>query len=70
MNEIDSSILSIPGIGITLGSVILAEIRDIDNFKSPNQLLAYAGCDPSVSTSGINQIETGHMVKRGSSHLL
>lgn len=69
MAEIDSPILSIPGIGITLGSVILAEIRDIDNFKSPNQLLAYAGCEPSVSTSGTNQTETGHMVKRGSSQL-
>lgn len=69
IEEIDSPILSIPGIGITLGSIILAEIRDIDNFKSPNQLLAYAGCEPSVSTSGTNQVETGHMVKRGSSQL-
>lgn len=69
MNEIDSPILSIPGIGITLGSVILAEIRDINNFRSPNQLLAFAGCEPSVSTSGTNQLETGHMVKRGSSQL-
>lgn len=69
MQELDSPILSIPGVGITLGSIILAEIRDIDNFKSPNQLLAYAGCEPSVSTSGINQLETGRMVKRGSSQL-
>lgn len=69
MSEIDSPILSIPGVGMTLGSVILAEIRDIDNFKSLNQLLAYAGCEPSVSTSGTNQVETGHMVKRGSSQL-
>lgn len=69
MDEMDSPILSIPGIGITLGSIILAEIRDINNFKTPNQLLAYAGCEPSISTSGTNQLETGHMVKRGSSRL-
>lgn len=69
MKEVDSPILSIPGIGFYLGSVILAEIRDIQNFKSPNQLLAYAGAEPSVSTSGTKQIETGHMVKRGSSQL-
>lgn len=69
MTEIDSPILSIPGIGLALGSIILAEIRDIHNFKSPNQLLAYAGCEPSVSTSGMNQVESGHMVKRGSSQL-
>lgn len=69
MKEIDSPILSIPGIGLTLGSIILAEIRDVRNFKSPNQLLAYAGCEPSVSTSGTNQLESGHIVKRGSSEL-
>lgn len=54
---------------MNLGSIILAEIRDIHNFKFPNQLLAYAGCEPSISTSGTNQIESGHMVKRGSSQL-
>ena len=69
MSEIDSPIITIPGIGNGLGSVILAEIRDIKNFRSPNQLLAYAGAEPSISTSGMNQLESGKMVKRGSSHL-
>ncbi|MBO0454928.1 IS110 family transposase [Candidatus Enterococcus murrayae] len=69
MVEIDSPILTIPGIGPALGSVILAEIRTIKNFRSPNQLLAYAGAEPSVSTSGMNQTESGYMVKRGSSQL-
>ncbi len=69
MSEIDSPVITIPGISFKLGSVILAEIRDIKNFRSPNQLLAYAGAEPSVSTSGMNQIETGRMVKRGSSQL-
>ncbi|HGW6172806.1 hypothetical protein [Enterococcus faecalis] len=32
-------------------------------------MLNYAGCEPSISTSGTNQKETGHMVKRGSSQL-
>ncbi|MFD1900992.1 transposase [Enterococcus termitis] len=58
-----------PGIGNNLGSILLAEIRDIRNFKSPSQLLAYAGAEPSISTSGTHQTETGHMVKRGSSQL-
>lgn len=69
MSEIDSAILTIPGIGFKLGSVILAEIRDINNFRSPNQLLAYASAEHSVSTSGMNQTETGRMVKHGSSQL-
>ncbi|MGM0209280.1 hypothetical protein IGI96_003804 [Enterococcus sp. DIV0421] len=66
MSKINSPILTIPGIGFKLGNVILAEIRDIKNFRSPNQLLAYAGEEPSVSISGMNQTETGRMVKRGS----
>lgn len=69
MKEINSPILSIPCIDLGLGSIILAEIRDIGNFKSPNQLLAYAGCEPSISMSGTNQTESCHMVKRGSSQL-
>uniref|UniRef100_UPI00398A7182 transposase n=1 Tax=Enterococcus casseliflavus TaxID=37734 RepID=UPI00398A7182 len=44
MNEIDSPILTIPGIGFKLRSVILAEVRDIKNFRSPNQLLALCRC--------------------------
>ena len=69
MKEIDSPLLSIPGIGVKLGAVILSEIRSIHNFKTPAQLLAFAGSEPSISTSGENQIEKGHMVKRGSSQL-
>lgn len=69
MKEIDSPLLTIPGIGVKLGAVILAEIRSIHNFKTPAQLLAFAGSEPSISTSGENQTENGHMVKRGSSQL-
>lgn len=69
MKEIDSPILSIPGIGTKLGAVILSEIRSIDNFKTPAQLLAFAGSEPSVNKSGEAQSENGHMVKRGSSQL-
>lgn len=69
MSEIDSPILTIPGVGFKLEGVILAEIRDIKYFRSPNQLLAYTGAEPSISTSGMNQTETGRMVKRSSSQL-
>lgn len=69
VSEIDSPLLTIPGISFKLGSIILAEIRDIKNFRSPNQLLAYAGAEPLISTFGMKQTEIGRMVKRGSSHL-
>ena len=69
MREIDSPLLTIPGISYNLASIILAELRNVDSFKSPAQILAFAGSEPSVSTSGQNQVETGHMVKRGSPQL-
>ncbi|CAM3026960.1 transposase [Lactococcus hircilactis] len=68
MAEIDSPITSITGIGVRLGAVILAEIKSIHNFKTPGQLQAFAGLEPSIYQSGTMDI-TGHMVKRGSSYL-
>jgi transposase len=69
MKQFNSPLLTIPGIGPMLGAVITAEIRDINNFRTPAQILAFAGAEPSVSTSGQNQTESGHMVKHGSSQL-
>lgn len=69
MRAIKTPLLTVPGIGNGLGSIILAELRNIDSFRSPAQVLAFAGSEPSVSTSGQNQVENGHMVKRGSPQL-
>lgn len=68
MTEIDSPITSITGIGQRLGAITLAEIKNIHNFKTPSQLQAFAGLEPSIYQSGTMDI-TGHMVKRGSSYL-
>lgn len=68
MTEIDSPITSITGIGMRLGAVILAEIKNIHNFKTPAQLQAFAGLEPSIYQSGTMDV-TGRMVKRGSSYL-
>jgi len=68
MIDIDSPITSVTGIGERLGAVILAEIRDINNFDSPSQLQSFAGLEPSVNQSGESD-KTGKMVKRGSPHL-
>jgi len=43
---------SMPGVGKTLGPVILAEIGDIERFKSANDLAAYSGVGPSKKQSG------------------
>lgn len=66
--ELDSPITSIAGIGERLGATILAEIKNINNFKNPAQLQAYAGLEPSIYQSGTLDT-TGRMVKRGSPYL-
>ena len=69
MIEINSPILSIPGISYNLGSIILAEIGNIENFSNPSKLLAYAGLEPSTHQSGSYLATRTSMVKRGSTYL-
>ena len=69
MNEIDSPILSIPGISYRMGAMILAEIGDFDRFSSPDQILAYAGMSPSTYQYGKLTSSYAHMEKRGSKYL-
>lgn len=69
MQEIDSPILSVPGISYTLGAIILAEIGDVSNFSKPSKLLAYAGLEPSTYQSGKFSASKTPMVKRGSTYL-
>lgn len=66
--QINSPIFSIPGIGQRLGAIILAEIKNIDNFSTPAQLQAFAGLEPSIYQSG-QMNNSGRMVKRGSPYL-
>ena len=41
MAEIQSPITTIPGIGVRMGAMILAEIGDFSRFDSPDKILAY-----------------------------
>lgn len=67
--EIQSPILTIPGISYRMGAMILAEIGDFNRFDSADKILAYAGMSPSTYQSG--QLDNGyaHMEKRGSRYL-
>jgi len=67
--EINSPLMSIPGISYTLASIILAEIGDIDRFTNPSKLLAFSGLDPSTYQSGKYNARHTPMVKRGSTYL-
>lgn len=69
MDEINSPILSIPGISYRMGAMIIAEIGDFERFDSPDKILAFAGLSPSTYQSG--QLDNSHsrMEKRGSRYL-
>ena len=69
MDDINSPILSIPGISYRMGAMILAEIGDISRFDSPDKILAYAGLSPTTYQSGQLQSSYAHMEKRGSKYL-
>ncbi|MFY4774392.1 transposase [Metabacillus sp. RGM 3146] len=45
-------IQSIPGIGGKIAATIISEIGEIDRFNHPKKLVAYAGIDPSIHSSG------------------
>lgn len=66
--NVSSHIHTIPGIGPISAAGIFAEIGNISRFNNPNQLLAFAGLEPSRDQSGESD-HTGHMVKHGSSYL-
>ena len=68
MKQYDSPIASIPGISLISAASIIAEFEDISRFDNPNQMLAYAGLEPSRNQSGTMDFK-GHMVKHGSGHL-
>lgn len=69
MDEIQSPILTIPGISYRMGAMIIAEIGDFSRFDSADKLLAYAGMSPSTYQSGQLDNCYAHMEKRGSRYL-
>lgn len=68
MKQYDSPIASIQGISLISAASLIGEFGDISKFDNPNQMLAYAGLEPSRAQSGTTDFK-GHMVKHGSGHL-
>lgn len=69
MENIQTDITTIPGIGNVLGASILAEIGDISRFSNPKKLVAYAGLDATVHESGQFTGTRSRISKRGSPYL-
>lgn len=69
MDQIASPILTIPGIGYRMGTMVLAEIGNFSRFYLPDKILAYAGTSTSTYQSGQLESSYSHMEKRGSRYL-
>ena len=67
--KFDCYLHTTPGIGMIAAATILAEIGDINRFKSSSALVAFAGIDPTVRQSGEFSNTHNHMSKRGSPYL-
>ena len=67
--NVDSPILSIPGISHFSGTSILAEIGNIDNFKSAAKIIKFAGVSPSGYESGTFSAKHSAITKKGSKYL-
>ena len=67
--QLNSPILSIPGISHITGMTIVAEVGDITNFMEAARLISFAGMDPLVHQSG--KYDAAHMPisKHGSRYL-
>ncbi|HAM15037.1 MAG TPA: IS110 family transposase [Eggerthellaceae bacterium] len=62
-------IMSITGIGVVCAAGILSELGGISRFSRAAQIVAFAGCDPSVYESGEFEGTRAHLSKRGSRYL-
>lgn len=57
---------SIPGITPFLGATLLAELEPLERFQRTEQIIAFAGLDPSVKQTGGKAGTHGPLSKRGS----
>lgn len=69
LKQAGSYITTIPGVGDTLGAIILSEIGDINRFDASNRLVAFAGLDVRVTQSGEFMGTKQKLSKRGSPYL-
>ena len=69
LDEMESKLLTIPGMSYNQATVIHGFIGDISRFNKSCQLLAYASLDPSVYQSGNFEARSTRMSKRGNSLL-
>ncbi|TAL08303.1 MAG: IS110 family transposase [Nitrospirae bacterium] len=65
-SKLSKLLQTIPGIGPTTATRLLAEIGDINKFSTGKRLVAFCGLDPKVKQSGTGLHRNTHLTKRGS----
>lgn len=60
--------MSVPGIGFTAATTILAEIGNYRDFSTPDRLASWCGIVPNVYQSS-DKLLTGSITKQGSKHI-
>jgi len=63
------AVMSMYGVGESLGPQLMAEIGDIRRFTAKQSLVAFAGVDPMPNQSGMKESRSTHSSKRGSPYL-
>ncbi len=69
VDESETTLLTILGLGYSSAAMILAEVGDFSNFAVPDKVLAFAGMSPSTYQSGQLTNYYSHMEKRGAKYL-
>ncbi|MDR1669324.1 MAG: transposase, partial [Oscillospiraceae bacterium] len=62
-------VMDIYGVGLSMGSQLMAEIGDVRRFKHRGSLTAFAGVDPMPNQSGDSERKSNPSSKRGSPYL-
>ena len=62
-------VLSMDGVGPTLGPQLISEICDVTRFEHRGALTAFAGVDPRKKESGDYERKSNPTTKKGSPHL-
>jgi transposase len=69
LSMIEPLITTIPGVSVTTGAQIVAEIGDIKKFTGAAAIVKYAGLNPGVSQSGRFEANGEPITKHGSPYL-
>ena len=69
LRKVEPLVLTVPGVGATVGAQIVAEIGDVSRFRNAAALVSYAGLNPGVSQSGKFEAADTHITKKGSAYL-